>query len=102
MFSENEVHCQYCMCPKEVWKPCMKTYSGDECKLYSDFSDVIYKLENTGRPFNNQDILEKCRADFAGEYNDIADFEATVNEMIEIYIELGVMSGDYRPLTICK
>lgn len=101
MFSKSEVHCQYCMCPKEAWKGGnFKTYHGDECKLYSDFSDVISDLEYAEKPFNNYDILKKCREDFAEEYNDITDFEAIINEMINIYIELGVMSEDYRPISI--
>ncbi len=102
MFSKDEVHCEYCMCPKDIWKPSMKTYAGDECKLYDDFMNVIRELEQDLKPFNNQDILEKCKADFEKEYSDIADFEATVNEMITINLELGVMPKNYRLLTVCK
>ncbi len=53
MFSTSEVHCQYCMSPKEVWKHSMQTYDEDECKLYSDFSDVVWELEEAGKPFYN-------------------------------------------------
>jgi hypothetical protein len=91
----GEVHCQYCQCPKEIWKPSMKTYKGDECKLYDDFTNAVYELEKAVKPFNNLDIINKCRTDFEADYSDIADFEATVNEMIEINIDLGVMPGNY-------
>lgn len=96
------VHCQYCMCPVEVWKPSLKTYNGDGCKLYDDFSNVISELEDARKPFNNQDILDKCQTDFEKEYTDISDFEAAVNEMIEINYSEGYMPGNYRPFTIVK
>lgn len=99
---EREVHCEYCMCPKEVWKPSMKTYSGDECRLYDDFGNVIWDLEKAIKPFNNRDIINKCWTDFEANYSDIEDFESTVNEMIEINIDLGVMPDNYRPLMIYK
>ncbi len=103
MFSKSgAVHCQYCMAPVEIWKHSMTTYAGDECKLYSDFSDVVWELENTGKPFNDQDILEACRKGFEHEYTDIKDFEACINEMIGIHVECGVFSRDYRPLSIEK
>ena len=97
-----DVHCQYCMCPVEVWKPFFKTYSGDGCKLYDDFTNVISGLEDARKPFSNQDILNKCRADFEADYTDIKDFEATVNEMIQINVSEGYMPGNYRSLTIIK
>ncbi len=97
-----DVHCQYCMCPVKVWKHSMKSYDGDECKLYDDFTNVIWELEEAVKPFNNQDILDKCRSDFEKEYTDIVDFEACVNEMIEINIDLGVMPENYRVISIVK
>jgi len=96
------VHCQYCMCPVEVWKPFFKTYSGDECKLYDDFTNVISELEDTGRPFNNQGILDKCWTDFEKEYTDISDFEVTINEMIQINYSEGYMPSNYKPITVVK
>lgn len=102
MFSTGEVHCQYCMCPIEVWKHSMKTYDGDECKLYDDFSNVIWELEESIKPFNNHAILEKCRNAFEKEYTDITDFEACINEMIGINVEEGYMPGNYRHLSLCR
>ena len=75
----------------------MKTYKGDECKLYYHFSNVIYELENALGPFNNQDIINKCQTDFEKEYSDIENFEAIINEMISINIELSVMPRNYNP-----
>ena len=92
-----DVHCQYCMCPKEAWKHSMKSYAGDECKLYDDFSAVVSELEDTGKTFSNRDILSKCR-EFEKEYTDIQDFEATVTEMIMINVEEGYMPDNYKPL----
>ena len=98
-----DVHCQYCMCPKEAWKGgSFKTYQGDECKLYDDFSAVISELEDTGKPFGNQDILESCRNDFEREYIDIQDFETTITEMIMINVEEGYMPDNYRPISKVK
>lgn len=97
-----DVHCQYCMCPVEVWKPFFKTYSGDGCKLYDDFTNVISEFEYAGKPFNNQDILNKCRADFEMEYTDISDFETTIYEMIDIHYSERYMPSNYRPFTVIK
>ena len=91
----NEVHCKYCMCPKEIWKPVMKNYNGDECKLYSDFTDVISELEGAKKSFGNQEIIEKCRKDFEEEYTDISDFKTSVNEMIQINVSEGYMPKNY-------
>ncbi len=104
MFSKSEVHCQYCQCPKGVWKKgSFKTYPGDnECKLYDDFSNVIWEFEKAIKPFNIRDIIDRCRAAFELEYADIPDFEATINEMIMINNEEGYMPNNYRPLTVCN
>lgn len=81
----GEVHCEYCQCPVEIWKPDLKTYKGDECKLYAAFYVVIDDLEDAKKPFTNDDIMAKCRTNFEGKYTDIEDFEATINEMINIH-----------------
>jgi len=99
---QSEIHCQYCQCPKGLWKHSMKTYEGDECKLYDAFSDVIWELERAIKPFNNWDILDKCRKAFEHDYTDIKDFEACINEMIDIHLDLGVMPNNYRLLSVCK
>lgn len=98
----HEIHCEYCQCPKNIWKPSMNTYKGDECRLYDDFINVIWELEKNIKPFNNQDIISKCRTDFESNYSDISDFEASINEMISINIELGVMPCNYRSMYICE
>jgi len=94
----REIHCEYCQCPKDVWKKSMTTYNGDECKLYSDFMDSINDLEEASKPFNDDDILKKFKLDFSNEYSGIKDFEPCVNEMIGINIDLGVMPSNYRHL----
>jgi len=102
MFAIGEVHCQYCMCPIEVWKHSMKTYDGDECELYDDFSSVIWEMEEAIKPFSNKDIIKKCQKNFESKYNDIKDFEASIYEMIEIIIDTGAMPKNYRPLELVR
>ena len=94
---EMEVHCQYCMCPKEIWKGGnLKTYQGDECKLFSDFSEIISELADTKKPFNNQKIIDKCQSDFKKEHREIKDIEATINEMIQISVKESYMPKNYK------
>lgn len=100
MFSKSEIHCIYCQCPKDIWKPSMKTYQGDECKLLDDFLTVIWELEESKEPFNNQDIINKCRSDFEANFNDIEDFEATISELIETHFTEGYMPRNYRHLSV--
>lgn len=90
------------MCPVEVWKPSLKTYHGDECRLYSEFCDVIDRLESAIKPFGNQDIISGCRIGFETDFNDIEDFEATINELICINCTEGYMPKNYRILEVYK
>lgn len=101
MFKEGKYtyHCDLCMCPIEQWEP-LKTYNSDRtCEIYSDFSEIIWKLEEKPKPYSYKDVLNKC-LEFKGAYNDIPDFEITVKEMIEIGLDTGIMSKLYRQLSI--
>jgi len=95
---EYEYHCDICMCPKEYWKP-MQTYKGRCCELYSDFLGIIFGFENV-RVFSRKDIIAKCNRMLRSEYKDIPDFGATINELMEIVIETGVMPTGYKSLEI--
>lgn len=98
----GEIHCEYCQCPIEIQKTSMKTYKGDECRLYDAFLDIIYEFGKGIKPFNNKDIINMCSSNFNKDFNDIENLEATVNEMIDINIDLGVMPDNYRPLYIIQ
>lgn len=102
IIDEMDVHCQFCMCPVEVWKHSMETYEGDECKLYDDFLTIIWEMEKAIKPFSNSDIIKRCKEVFERKYNDIKDVEATIYEMIEINIDLGVMPDNYRRIELVK
>jgi hypothetical protein len=82
---DADVHCQWCLCPKSVWKASnLKTYKGNECKLFSYFFDVIWDLDN-GQPFTFKVVVEKCKEHFLNDpdpITDISDWDATVKEMI--------------------
>lgn len=83
----TEYHCEYCCCPKEHWKPCLKTYSGDECKLYDSFSDLIE--DGT----TSEELTKLAIAELPKEFPDIKDIKATVKELVEIVLDCGVING---------
>jgi len=83
-------HCDYCRCPIEIWEP-LKTYKVDRsCELFSDFYDVIWDLEETKKEYNYKEVYSKC-LDFKDKYSDIPNFKDSVNEMIEIGLDTGIM-----------
>ena len=92
IWGRTDYHCEYCGCPLDLWKP-MDTYKNDRCcELYSDFLDVIGKLENKKISYGYRDILERCLK-LKTKYPDIPDFEASLYEMIDDSIDTGVMTG---------
>lgn len=99
--NENPVkyHCNYCMCPLDEWKPLDTYKSNDSCKVYSDFYNVIWDLEENDKKYNFQDVLNQC-IKFKNDYPDIPDFEAAVKEMIQIGIETGIITNLYRDLSV--
>ena len=98
---DYETHCEYCMCPKEIFTDNnLKTYSGDRCKLYYYFSEVIDEFESKIIPFTAKDIYKKCETELTKHITDIPDLKATVDELLEINdIELGVMPSNYKSKT---
>lgn len=91
--SKYNYHCDICRCPIEHWEP-LKAYPSDNsCKLYSDFFDVIWELEEKER-YNLKDVLKECEK-FKKDYPDISDFDVAVREMIDIGIDTGIITGKY-------
>lgn len=90
LISTSKYHCEYCCCPKDVWKHCMTTYQGDECKLYESFLSLV---EDWMTPA----ILTKVALkELPEEFPDITDIDATVAELVEIALECGVITRPKR------
>ncbi|HHY26422.1 MAG TPA: hypothetical protein GX523_06685 [Desulfitobacterium dehalogenans] len=83
----TEYHCEYCYCPKDIWKKCLTTYDGDECKLYDSFSSLI--------PFDDDITPQRlgliARNKLPREFPDIIDIDATVTELVSIALDCGVI-----------
>lgn len=98
----GEVHCTFCLCPVELWKKDLKSYDGEECRLLSDFFDLIWDFDTEKKPFSDKDILKRFRKDYAAMHTDIKDLKVTIEEMIHIYRNEGYMPGNYvKPLLRC-
>ena len=97
---EYSYHCEYCRCPIEVWEP-LKTYKSDRsCELFSDFDDVIQELEKRNK--YNYNTVVKHLLPLKDKYSDVEDFEKTIQEFIEIQLDLGVMTNRYSYLSLIK
>lgn len=81
-----EYHCECCMCPKELWKPSIKNYNGDECQLYESYSSLI---EDGMTP---EELTQLTIAELPKEYSDIEDIAALAKELVNIAVEIGVLS----------
>jgi hypothetical protein len=93
--TENQYHCKYCQCPIEHYTgKSLETYDGDECKLYSYFFDVMWELEEKKVDFTLDDVRNNCKIAFT-EFQDITDFEATINELMDIFDDLGATPSNY-------
>lgn len=93
MFSKSEVHCEFCMTPKEIWEP-LKTYNSDRsCEIYNEFFNIIWDLEETKRYFYKDVAKELYKV--KSNYPDIPNFDATINELIEIGLDTGIMTNKY-------
>ena len=83
-------HCMYCAAPGP--KAVMKTYDGDTCQIYSDYSGLRYEYEISNTSFTLEEITLQCRKSFLEKYPDIPDFDKTIEEMlIDIDLDLGVV-----------
>ncbi len=83
----TEYHCEYCCCPKDIWKKSLTTYDGDECELIDSFFSLI--------PFD-EDITPQrlaliARNKLPREFPDIADIDATVAELVGIALDEGLI-----------
>jgi len=76
-----EYHCSFCQCPKELWKPSIKNYKGDECQLYESFSSLI---EDDMTP---DELTTITMTELPKEYSDIEDITALTKELVDIAIE---------------
>jgi len=83
-------HCMYCAAPGP--KAVMKTYDGDTCQIYYDYSDIRYEYEISKTSFTLEEITLQCRKSFLEKYPDVPDFDETIKEMlIDIDLDLGVV-----------
>lgn len=80
-----EYHCDYCMCPKSIWKKSIKSYSGDECQLYDSFSSLI---EDGITP---EELTKITITELPKEYPDIENIVALAKELVDIAIDCGVI-----------
>jgi len=88
----GKVHCEYCQCPIEVWnddEPLFKTYSGDGCKLYDSFSSLIEWSMSA------DELTEIAKRELPKEFDDITDLDATVKELMDIILEVGMLDNPY-------
>lgn len=90
MFNKSNYHCDYCNTPKELWEP-LKTFKSDRsCELYSDFFDIIWGLEEK-KKYSTKDIYSQFNK-IKHKYKELLDFHSTFNELIEIGIDIGIIS----------
>ena len=82
----GEVHCGYCICPKEIWKPSIKNYQGNECQLVEFFLSLV---EDWMTP---EELTKVTIAELSKEYSDIEDIEALAKELVDVAIECGLIS----------
>jgi len=80
-----EYHCEYCQCPKDVWKKCLKTYDGDECVLYESFISLIED------GISAEEITKLALVELPKEFPDLLNPIETIKEMIDIVVECGVL-----------
>lgn len=81
------IHCEYCQCPKDIWEKSVFSYDGDECKLYAYFLDLIPFYDD----ITPQQLAAIAKQELPKEFNDITDIDTTVNELISIVIDCGVI-----------
>lgn len=85
----GETHCQYCNCPKELWTKSLKTYEGDECKLYESFLSLAeFKL-------SAKELIEIAKKELPKEFPDITDLDATIKELMDIILACGILDNPY-------
>lgn len=80
-----EYHCELCRCPKEIWNKVLKTYQGDECELYDSFSSLIED------GMTAEKLTQLALTELPKEFPHLLNPEETIEEMVEITIECGVI-----------
>jgi len=80
-----EYHCGCCMCPKDEWKKCLKTYDGDECQLYEAFSSLIEDGMSV------EELANLALEELPKEFSDLLNPVETIKEMMAIVVECGVI-----------
>jgi len=79
------------MCPKELWKPTIKNYKGDECELVESFFSLV---EGWMTP---DDLAKVTTTELPKEYSDIEDIAALTKELVEIAIECQLIITQPQP-----
>ena len=87
----SKVHCECCLCPKEIWKPFLTTYHGGQCELYESFSALI------GDEMSAEELTELALVELPKEFPDIPDIVATVKELVEIANDCGILCEPSLP-----
>ncbi|MHB8124694.1 MAG: hypothetical protein ACYDEJ_03460 [Desulfitobacteriaceae bacterium] len=64
----------------------MKTYHGDECQLFESFLSLHEDW------ITKEDLRKVALVELPKEFSDISDLSATVDELIEILVECGVLA----------
>lgn len=86
--SKQEYHCEYCFCPKDVWKP-MGTYESDRCcEFYDDVQNLAQVLEDDNGIVDFYDLVRACEP-LRAEYTDIQDLRFAVKEIFDTFGEVG-------------
>lgn len=95
-----EYHCEYCNCPKDLWKRDLKTFAPEdetvECQLMSEVFGIILDLEFKEKAFTLKDIAERIKSDPEAQYPESV-FNFTIAEIVDIYCEEGYMPDNYCP-----
>lgn len=82
------------------WQPTLKTYHGDQCELYDSFSALI------GDEMTAEELTALALVELPKEISDIPDIVATVEELVEIANDYGMLyesspaRSTARPLTL--
>lgn len=86
MFTNKEVHCDHCGCPKDIWEP-LETYKNDKsCEILSEIMGFALDLEYDNGSASLLRLVKICET-LRGKFPDIPDFNATVKECIDFIVD---------------